>query len=141
LLLIAPNSNTAFKTVTRIPTITNNAVRPYSPRAIGLLLVVFILYGTTVQAVHQHGLTLVRTSPTTDSVANAGFDSSLRNTNLGCSDCLICQLHQSFSTTLISIKSGIKPSSTRSTLDSPILDFTASETTAPRTGRAPPKTN
>jgi hypothetical protein len=106
-----------------------------------LLLLVFILYGTTVQAVHQHGLTLGRTSATAASVANAGFDGGLRSTNVGCSDCLICQLHQSFSTTLISIKSDLAPSNLRSNLRTHTIELTRSEITTTASGRAPPKTN
>src|SRR4051794_14599595 len=72
-------------------------------RWLSLLLVVFILYGTTIEAAHRHG----RTLPSTSSAA-AHFDKQQAQTpstnKTGCSDCLICQLHQNFTTTLIALR-------------------------------------
>src|SRR5215208_2699277 len=72
-------------------------------RWLGLLLVLFILYGTTVEAAHKHGRVLPPASNAASLVA-PGSGSTTFNTTLGCSDCLICQLHQNFSATLLSIK-------------------------------------
>jgi hypothetical protein len=119
---------------------TRKTLRDSFPRAVGLLLVLFIFYGTTVQAAHNHFRTVDRTADNTLSIGKSGLDKNL-TTNPGCNDCLICQLHQSFSTTLISIKSDLKPSSLRSKQSAPTLDLMQSETTAPQTGRGPPKTN
>ena len=68
-------------------------------RWIGFALVVFILYGTTVEAAHRHG----RILPTSgaDSVANSEHTSSPASSKTSCGDCLICQLHQNFNTTLV----------------------------------------
>src|SRR5689334_4748120 len=72
-------------------------------RWLSLLLVVFILYGTTVAAAHSHG----RILPSTSSAA-AHFDNqqsqNLSTNKTSCSDCLICQLHQNVSTTLIALR-------------------------------------
>src|SRR5215213_9621031 len=72
-------------------------------RCLCLLLVVFIFYGTTVEAAHRHG----RVAPESNSAAaltnpDSGSSGTF-NTKLGCSDCLICQLHQNFSATLICV--------------------------------------
>ena len=116
-------------------------LRDSFPRAVGLLLVVFIFYGTTIQAGHSHFRPFDRNANDAFSIGNSGIHDNLTSGNPGCNDCLICQLHQGFSTTLISIKSDLKPSSIRSTLSSPTLDLMRSETTSTRSGRAPPKTN
>ena len=108
-------------------------------RVLAFSLLVLILYGTTIQAVHGHG-PLDETPSKTASVSNpeAGDRSPLL---AGCTDCLICQLHQSFSAPLV----------THRQFDSPDLqtvffnpsganDF--STFVMPReTGRAPPLTS
>ena len=120
---------------------TRKTLRDSFPRVVGLLLVLFILYGTTVQAAHSHFRSIDRTAGSTLSIGNSGLDKNLSTNSPGCNDCLICQLHHGFSTTLISIKSDLKPSSLRGKLSAPTLVLMQSETAAPQTGRAPPKTN
>src|SRR5215204_6583113 len=68
-------------------------------RGLGLLLVVFILYGTTAEAAHRHGRILSTDSAA--SVVDLDQTTSPVSGKTGCSDCLICQLHQNFTTTLI----------------------------------------
>ncbi|HEU4833859.1 MAG TPA: hypothetical protein VFS90_05570 [Pyrinomonadaceae bacterium] len=110
-------------------------------RSLGLLLVVFIFYGTTVEAAHYHG----RVTPQSNSAA------SLTNPNAesggtftakpGCNDCLICQLHQNFSATLISVKLNTVPLARVTharTLDPVSIRSIAN---SPQTGRAPPQAN
>src|SRR5215213_9351731 len=78
-------------------------------RCLGLLLVVFIFYGTTVEAAHRHGVAAPQSS---SAVSLTNPDSGASNTSSakpGCSDCLICQLHQNFSATLISVKLNTQP--------------------------------
>ena len=78
-------------------------------RGLGLLLVLFIFYGTTVEAAHRHGVA----APQSNSAAsvtnpNSGASGTF-NARPGCSDCLICQLHQNFSATLISVELNTAP--------------------------------
>jgi len=73
-------------------------------RGLGLLLVIFILFGTTVEAAHRHGVAAAQ-SNSVASVTNPNSGaSSTSKAKPGCSDCLLCQLHQNLSATLISIK-------------------------------------
>jgi hypothetical protein len=71
-------------------------------RWVGLALVVFILYGTTVEAAHRHGRTLPGSGA--DSVANPEHTTWPASSSTSCSDCLICQLHQNFNTTLVAFR-------------------------------------
>jgi hypothetical protein len=111
-------------------------------RALSLLLLGFIAYGTTVEAAHTHG-SLAANNPIAGSYfSDPATGTTEANSNLlGCGDCLICQLHQHFSATLISVPPSVIPSSLKSRL----LDSTAvsvlSKTTTPQRGRAPPFTS
>src|SRR6266513_1238354 len=77
----------------------SKSVRPQAAfaRVLSFLLLSFIVYGTTVEAAHQHGnLFRGRDVAGSTSVSNLGSGTT-RSTNLsGCADCLICQLHQHF---------------------------------------------
>src|ERR1044071_1304087 len=70
-------------------------------RGLGLLLVLFIFYGTTVEAAHRHGVAAPQSNSATSVTNPNSGASSTFGTRPGCSDCLICQLHQNFSATLI----------------------------------------
>ena len=72
-------------------------------RGLGLLLLIFIFYGTTVEAAHRHGRVVPPSNPAASSFDKTGTTSTTPTTQ-GCSDCLICQLHQNFSATLITVK-------------------------------------
>jgi hypothetical protein len=133
------DSNAVLKNVNRRPHPKVARSHAAFTRVLSFLLLGFIVYGTTVEAAHRHG-NLVRGSGIsgTASVSSHGSRTT-RTTNLsGCGDCLICQLHQYFSTTLISRPPTVVPAS----LTSRIFNLTAvsvvSETSFPRRGRAPP---
>lgn len=106
-------------------------------RWLNLLLVVFILYGTTVEAAHRHGRILP--SP---AAANAQLDSqpdqSLRSARTGCNDCLICQLHQNFTTTLIALRSSDPPVRLPQQVTIAVPQDLRSQIITPDAGRAPP---
>src|SRR5678816_2946682 len=72
-------------------------------RGLGLLLVLFVFYGTTIEAAHRHGK-ISSASNHAASFVEHESGSGISNTKPGCHDCLICQLHQNFSATLISVK-------------------------------------
>ena len=71
-------------------------------RVLSLVLLAFVFYGTTVEATHRHGRILTSTTATSASGSDSpsGFAGNLS----GCNDCLICQLHLSFSTAVINIR-------------------------------------
>ena len=106
-------------------------------RWLGLLLVVFILYGTTVEAAHRHG----RISPT-DSDATSLVEPEQTttpvNSTSGCSDCLICQLHQSFTSTLTVFRLGDPPNQQALPITTAVLPNVLSQTKGTAAGRAPP---
>jgi hypothetical protein len=110
-------------------------------RGLGLLLVVFIFYGTTVEAAHGHG----RVAPQSNSAAsltnpNSG-NSGTFSARPGCNDCLICQLHQNFSATLISVRLNTEPLArvTPARRFDPVS--IRSIANSPQSGRAPPQAN
>jgi len=110
------------------------------PRFIGALLVVFILYGTTVEAAHKHGRFLATTNNTVSISETGSSDGSLGNKS-GCNDCLICQLHQNFSTA-VTANGLISPSAEVHNLVIQLDPVTiTSRINTPQTGRAPPKKN
>ena len=110
-------------------------------RWVSLFLVLFILYGTTVEAAHRHGQVLPPRTSAASHVDNEPTQ-NLSTNKTGCNDCLICQLHQNFSTTAIAL---------RLKHDAPIrapqrIVIVAPEDLlfqiiSPVTGRAPPQVN
>jgi hypothetical protein len=107
-------------------------------RGLALLLLIFIVYGTTVEAAHRHG----RATPATNNAVafeQTGSTSTNTTTKPGCSDCLICQLHQNFSATLISVEPMAEPI-VRHTYTPQSDPVSISSTThSPQSGRAPPQ--
>jgi hypothetical protein len=125
------------------PTLTGMPIRSFQFRSkdfsrwLGLLLIAFIFYGTTVEAAHRHGR--VRADNSDLSAVTHSQDSGTpAGAQSGCSDCLICQLHQNFSTTLIAFRLNDPPARVpyrATTIVTP--DFLA-RITSPLAGRAPP---
>lgn len=106
-------------------------------RWLGLLLIAFIFYGTTIEAAHRHGRVLSETSDVA-SLTNPDESGNLASSQSGCSDCLICQLHQNFNTTLIAFRLNDPPARVlykRTTIVAPDL---LSRISSPLAGRAPP---
>lgn len=116
--------------------LTKNQGAAFS-RWLTLLLVVFILYGTTVEAAHRHGLAL----PSSTS-AHAQLDNehskNLGTAKTGCNDCLICQLHQNLTTTQIALRSDDPPVQLPQRVVTIIPRDLLSQITSPIAGRAPP---
>ncbi|HUS10398.1 MAG TPA: hypothetical protein VMZ30_08015 [Pyrinomonadaceae bacterium] len=118
-----------------------NLVRAHGgiSRLLSVLLLGFIVYGTTVEAAHTHGGLLTANSVTGPAnFSGPGTDLKEATTLLGCGECLICQLHQNFSATLISVPPSIAHTSLGSRFVNPTTLLVHSQTTTPRTGRAPP---
>ena len=134
------NSNITRKNVNRE---TSKLIKRHSvfSRTLSLLLFCFIVYGTTVEAAHSHGsIAGANNASGASTFSDPGTETGNHGNLSGCGDCLICQLHQYFSATLISVP----PSIAVPPLSSRIFSLTAvsvsAETNAPRRGRAPPFT-
>jgi len=106
-------------------------------RGLGLLLTVFILYGTTVEAAHRHGRILPSDSGAASLVQSEQTSTPVGG-KTGCSDCLICQLHQNFSTTLIVFRLVDPPTHSRLQITTTIAPDVLSQIAGPTSGRAPP---
>jgi DUF2946 family protein len=136
------DSNIPLKNVTR--ELHNGTTRPHSAiaRVLSLLLLGFIVYGTTVEAAHTHGNLKGPTNTGSLAVVSDPANTTDSNGNLqSCGDCLICQLHQNFAATLISVPPTAAPSILSSLFSSVVSASFHSQTSTPRRGRAPPQTS
>ena len=106
-------------------------------RSLALLVLAFIFYGTTVEAAHRHGRVLAAPSSAA-SLDNSEHTSTPLSGNSGCSDCLICQLHQNFNTTLIAFRVADPPAQPCAQISSPLPRKVLSQITGPTSERAPP---
>ena len=106
-------------------------------RCLGLLLIAFILYGTTVEAAHRHG----RVRSGSSDVASLTQSQQTTNPTGGrtsCGDCLICQLHQNFTTTLIALRLNDPPTQVLQSTTAIVVTHLLSRIISPAAGRAPP---
>jgi hypothetical protein len=121
---------------------SHRLVKPHSPlaRVLSFLLLGFIVCGTTVEAAHTHGaLTAAKSSVTASNFSTPDSEVKTATNLVGCGDCLICQLHQQFSTSVIAAPPSIIPSSLASLHFNTTATAVHSPPAAPRSGRAPPK--
>jgi hypothetical protein len=108
-------------------------------RVLSFLLLGFIVYGTTVEAAHTHGnLPGANNTARVVSLSDPATGSDSNSNLQGCGDCLICQLHQNFSATLVPLPPSLAPLPVRSSFFNLAAVSVFSETNAPRRGRAPP---
>jgi len=114
----------------------NNQSATFS-RWLNLLLVVFILYGTTVEAAHRHGRVLLSPAGDASQIDNEQTK-NLGTNKTGCNDCLICQLHQNFTTTLIALRFSDPPAQLPQRLATAVPRDLVSRIISPIAGRAPP---
>jgi hypothetical protein len=116
-------------------------MRAAFPRGLSIVLLAFIICGTTVEAAHNHG-----NLPGSNKVTSAAHfsdpatESTLGTSSPGCSDCLICQLHQNFSATVLSVSPSLNPSALSFCLFNLTTVSVHSQTATPQRGRAPPFT-
>jgi hypothetical protein len=106
-------------------------------RGLGLLLTVFILYGVTVESAHRHGRVLASDNGSASLVQSEHSETPVGSKS-GCSDCLICQLHQNFSATLIAFRLVDPPTQLRLQITTSIPPDVLSQLAGPTSGRAPP---
>lgn len=107
-------------------------------RRLSLLLVLFILYGTTVEAAHRHGRSIARSASSTSQFNNEP-DQNLTNNKTGCNDCLICQLHQNLTTTLIALRLNDPPAQLPHCVTPAVQQDLLAQIISPLAGRAPPR--
>jgi hypothetical protein len=110
-------------------------------RALSLLLLGFIVYGTTVEAAHTHGSFAAANANASSSFSVPETGTKANSNLLGCGVCLICQLHQHFSATLVSVPPSIDPSSLKLRFLNSTAVSVHSQTSTPQRGRAPPFTS
>lgn len=106
-------------------------------RWLGLLLIAFIFYGTTVEAAHRHGRVLPENGNVA-SLTHSDQEANPANATTGCGDCLICQLHQNFSTTLIALRQNDPPVQLQHIITTVVAPDLLSQMISPLAGRAPP---
>jgi hypothetical protein len=107
-------------------------------RRLSLLLIVFILFGTTVEAAHRHGRSVTTPASATSQVDNQQ-NKNLNTSKTGCNDCLICQLHQNLTTTLIALRLNDPPAQLPHRVTLVVPQDLLSQITSPSAGRAPPQ--
>ena len=106
-------------------------------RGLGLLLIAFIFYGTTVEAAHRHG----RVLPQGGDVASLSHSEETTNpagASTGCNDCLICQLQQNLNTTLITYRLVNPPQRLKLRIPATVARDVLSHHGSATAGRAPP---
>ena len=135
-------TSTQFGTVTRRPHPTSFGLPTSISRALAHLLLLFVLYGTTIEATHRHGQILETSiSDQSASIAQTPGSTNARLGQLGCSECSLCRLQKNFSAALISVRTDSGTLSANLKLFSPAFLNFKSQTNAPRSGRAPPFTS
>jgi hypothetical protein len=115
-------------------------MRAAFPRALSILLLAFIICGTTVEAAHNHG-NLAGSNKVTGAAhfSDPATDGKLGTSSPGCSDCLICQLHQNFSAAILSVTPSSAPLLISASFIQSHSLLASSQISVTRTGRAPPK--
>src|SRR5918993_2069722 len=111
-----------------------------SRRVLSFLLLGLILYGATVQAVHKHGATLPAQAEVVSVSTPAPEDGSTSGLQ-SCDDCLICQLQQSFSATLVTYRDLNPPAAQMVGFFETGIRPASSYVNIRESGRAPPLTS
>ena len=107
-------------------------------RLVAGLLLVFVIYGTTIEAAHRHGRIFnselsKSTSITSDDDTQGGAGSSR-----SCAECLICQLHQHFSASLVTLRFKDSPVPTQAEIIHTATHRHQTRAVSTQTGRGPP---
>lgn len=108
-------------------------------RGLTFLLLSFIVYGTTVASAHKHTAGFGATLPAQTAAISEPETNPTTSRNLaGCGECLICQLHRDFSTSLVVERDSSLPPPTRLTLSQVSFDLQQTDASTSHSGRAPP---
>jgi hypothetical protein len=125
--------------VTRKPQLQGMSEHPAIARVIAALLLVFVIYGTTIEAAHRHGRIFNSANQATTNVSNNNDTGDITGST-SCAECLICQLHQHFSATLVSVRDDKAPALTNHEAFRSTLQVFRTQSQRPHSGRAPPFT-
>ena len=117
-------------------------------RMLAVLLLAALAWGSTVEFTHHHGprakpgesLSSSAQSPTADEatqISSSNTNGTSSNSKTG-AECLICQLHQNLSATVIGHTPGVGPTETSGLNAPPSAVIQVSEFTSTGQGRAPP---
>jgi hypothetical protein len=102
---------------------------------------VFVLYGTTIEAAHRHGRIFASEPSNSASISTYDVTNGVTGGSLSCAECLICQLHQHFSASLVTARETNNVTQSSGAFFDPQLDSIQSQSTTTRSGRAPPFTS
>lgn len=119
-------------------------------RVIAALLFASIAWSSTVEFTHNHGARGSKANSATGSLValqnhplwgeqvqpNEPLTPSSRSNSK--SECLTCQLHQNFATTLLTERAGVTADEASTSYSQPTASVHFSESTATQHGRAPP---
>ncbi|MBA3768851.1 MAG: hypothetical protein H0W99_18100 [Acidobacteria bacterium] len=123
---------------------THSKSRRHTPptRVLAFLLFAIIFHGATAEIVHQHGglsPALAGVVNTTQPAASDSGDAdSPWNQTRTRSECVICQLHQHLSSTLLSVLPGIAPPSAQFAHSPADSSYYSSQDSTTQRGRGPP---
>src|SRR4026208_2562082 len=110
-------------------------------RVVAGLLLVFVLYGTTIEAAHRHGRVFKSDQTQSTSVSANESAKGSAGSFKSCAECLICQLHQNFSTSLVNTRFKDSPPATRVEISQPAIAGLETRSVTTLTGRGPPLAN
>ena len=111
-------------------------------RLLAFVLLAFVTYTTTAESVHRHGRFALHASDSSAATISSSGDANPSATDspaLG--NCLICQLRQNLSSTLLSALPQLVAPQSEVELSPSRALFSASRFEATRRGRAPPITS
>jgi hypothetical protein len=110
-------------------------------RVVAGLLLVFVLYGTTIEAAHRHGRVFKSDQTQATSVSAKENAKGSASSFKSCAECLICQLHQNFSTSLVNTRFKDSPPAIRIEISQPTTAGWETRSVTTPTGRGPPLAN
>jgi len=108
-------------------------------RLLALVLLAFVAYSTTAEAVHKHGnLSLAPLNSSAQAFYSSGDASSSINNSRATGECVICQLRQQLSISLLTALPQIVAPLNQATQTLAAALPCSARYTTPRRGRAPP---
>ena len=117
-----------------------NRLRRHSTlsRLVAGLLLVFVIYGTTIEAAHRHGRLFNSDRSKSSSVSSDDGSQGVTGSSRSCAECLICQLHQHFSASLVTERFKDSPSPLVTEVFQATTQGLQTRSVSAQTGRGPP---
>jgi hypothetical protein len=108
-------------------------------RLLAFVLLAFVTYSTTAEAVHKHGnLLFASSNSSATAVYSSGDASHSANDSRSASECVICQLRQHLSISLLNALPQLVAPQRQTTRTLATTLPSASRFATPQRGRAPP---